>query len=73
MFDLKYHQTCQKIIAAYCEESSEVEYDKDSIYDWLHDKYCYDCKYHEDKDNDCVEYPLSCPQIRKHFEKEGAE
>lgn len=68
MFDDKYHTDCQDIINAYCQEEGENEYTNDSIYDWLHDKYCLDCKHHED--DDCVESVLSCPHIKSIMKKE---
>ena len=65
-FDDKYHLTCQRIINAYCDEMNDREYDNDSIQEWLHDKYCYDCKDNEDEICDYME--LSCPLIRKNYE-----
>lgn len=66
MFDLKYHKTCQKIINAYCEAQGDDEYSEDCILDWLRDEYCLDCKLYED--DECEEFPISCPHIRKKFE-----
>ena len=71
IFDCKYHPVCQEIISAYCNAMNDSEYSNDEIYDWLHDEYCLDCKHYEN--DDCTEYPLSCPLIRKHFEKGSEE
>ena len=69
-FDDKFHKDCQKIISQYCEENNESEYDNDSIQDWLHDKYCHECKHDEYNGGDCEEVNLLlCPIIRKHYEE----
>lgn len=73
MFDDKLHLSCQNIIDAYCNESNDSEYDEWSIRDWLHDKYCYECKHGADGDDDCDVIELSCPLIRKHYEENGGE
>ena len=71
LFDDKYHLICQKIINAYCEASTEGEYTNDEIYDWLRDDYCPDCAMYAN--DECEDYPLSCPYIRKKFESSGKE
>lgn len=69
-FDDSLHLTCQNIISKYCEENNDNEYDESSIQDWLHDKHCFDCKHHEDNDNDCDAINmLLCPIIRSQYEK----
>lgn len=70
MFDDKQHLTCRNIINAYCSAIGENEYDDDSISDWLHDKYCFDCKHYDEDDceHPCV---LDCPLIREHFIEKG--
>ena len=73
MFDEKYHLICQNIINSYCDETGCREYNNDYIQEYLHDKYCYDCKHGVDEDDDCTEIELSCPLIRNHYEKEGVE
>lgn len=71
MFDNKYHPLCQRIINAYCEAVDEREYNHGSICDWLRDTYCIDCEHYDYENGECDAFPLSCPLIRKHFEKEG--
>lgn len=71
MFDDKYHQTCQKIISAYCDAMGDGEYDNDSICDWLHDEYCLDCRCYEE--DNCTFSPITCPKIRQNFEKGSEE
>ena len=71
MFDLKYHQTCKKIIDSYCSAMDDNEYDEDGISDWLHDEYCLDCSCYEE--DNCTFFTITCPKIRQKFEKEGAE
>ena len=71
MFDDKYHLTCQRIINAYCEKMNDNEYDEYCICDWLQDEYCLDCRCYEE--DNCTFYPLTCPKIRQHYEKEGAK
>ena len=70
MFDDKQHLTCRNIINAYCSAIGEGEYDNDEISDWLHEQYCFDCKYHEDDDCEFPN-PLNCPLIRQHFVEKG--
>lgn len=71
MFDNKFHMTCQEIISAYCSAVNDNEYCEDEISEWLHDEYCLDCKCYEE--DNCTFYPITCPKIRQHFEKGGAE
>ena len=62
-FDRCHHMTCDKIIASYCSENNENEYDDDHIIDWLGNIYCYDCE----KEEDCEIEILQCEHIRINF------
>ena len=68
MFDDKYHLTCQRIIKTYCSMMGEREYNNDSVQDWLHDTYCYDCEHY--KNDDCEAFELNCPEIQKRYKQE---
>jgi len=64
MFDYKYHLACQTLINAYCDENDDTEYDNDSIQDWLHDKFCFDCN---QKRESCKQIEYSCPIIQSYY------
>ena len=72
MFDLKYCLNCEKIIDTFLDENEDDEYLDDDIYDWLREKFCYDCKrgWHcDDALDDCAVNKSCCPTILSKVKK----
>ena len=69
MFDLKYYLNCEKVIDAFLDENECDEYSDDDIYDWLGEKFCYDCKHGCYRDDDCIINKFCCPAILAEIKK----
>ena len=69
MFDLKYCLDCGKIIDAFLEENGYDEYSNDDIYDWLVERFCYNCKHGCNRDDDCIINKFCCPNILSEIKK----
>lgn len=72
LFDLKYCLDCEKIINTFLDENGYDEYSDDDIFDWLQEKFCYDCKHgwhRDDALDDCTfnqfRYPAILEKIKK--------
>ena len=66
MFDLKYCLNCEKVIDAFLDENECDEYSDDDIYDWLAERFCYNCKHgwhRDDALDDCTVNKFCCPII----------
>ena len=72
MFDLKYCLNCEKVINTFLDENECDEYSDDDIYDWLAERFCYDCKHGWHRDNaldDCTVNRFCCPTILAEIKK----
>ena len=73
MFDLKkYCLDCEKIIDAFLEENGYDEYSNDDIYDWLVERFYYDCKHGwhcDDALDDCTVNRFCCSTILVEIKK----
>lgn len=65
---------CKNILAGFCGDSEEEEFDWWCVTDWLRDWHCCDCEHGINGNDDCEVRPQNCPLIRKRFDpKEGAQ
>lgn len=72
LFDWKYCLDCEKVINTFCMEVDN-EYSEDEISEWLHERFCYDCKHGchlDDALDDCTFSEFHCPFILEKL-KEG--
>ena len=72
MFVLKYCLNCEKVIDAFLDENECDEYSDDDIYDWLTERFCYNCKHgwhRDDALDDCTVNKFCCPTILAKIKK----
>ena len=63
---------CEKIIDAFLDENGDDEYSDDEIYDWLTERFCYNCKHgwhRDDALDDCTVDKFCCPIILAEIKK----
>jgi len=72
LLDYCQHIHCRNMSVEYCNEQGESEYDRDTIDDYLHERYCSECEhgYSHETDEDYEECDFSvfeCPKLIKRF------